>query len=137
MPSTHLLTNADWGLAPTADSIFESALVDGIMPNVGVNFSTHLPTAVGRLSLRRLVGRCVLKIGRCVPALQDGQPHPPPPRDSGFKRTTTLSMENYLSPTVVALMEHTALSGKVAPLCFFMCFDTISHTLQCCVNALT
>ena len=48
------------------DSTFESALIGGIRPTVGLNFSTHLPTAVGRLSLRRLVGRCVLKIGRCV-----------------------------------------------------------------------
>jgi len=28
-----------------------------------LNFSTHLPTAIGRLKLRRLVDRCVLKIG--------------------------------------------------------------------------
>ena len=64
-PNTSL-SNADCKLATTADSTFESALIGGIRPTVDVNFSTHLPTAVGRLSLRRQVGRCVLKIGRCV-----------------------------------------------------------------------
>ena len=56
------LSNADCRLASASDSTFESALIGGIRPTVDVNFSTHLPTAVGRLSLRRLVGRCVVKI---------------------------------------------------------------------------
>ena len=60
------LFNADCRLASTADSTFESALIGGIRPTVGPNLRTHLPTAVGRLSLRRLVGRCVLKIGCSV-----------------------------------------------------------------------
>ena len=64
-PNTSL-SNLDCRLASTADSTFESALIGGIKPTVGPNFRTHLPTAVGRLSLCRLVGRCVLKIGRCV-----------------------------------------------------------------------
>ena len=61
--SYNTLYNADCGLAPTnAYSTFESVLVSGIRPTVCLTFSTHIPTAVGRL-----IGRCVLKIGRCVP----------------------------------------------------------------------
>ena len=60
------LSNADCRLASTADSTFESALIGGIRPSVGLNFRTHLPTAVCQLSLHRLVGRCVLNIGRRV-----------------------------------------------------------------------
>jgi len=63
------LCNADCRLASTADSTFQSALIGGIRPTVSPNLRTHLPTAVGRQSLRRLVGRCVLKIGRCVPSI--------------------------------------------------------------------
>ena len=56
------------GLASTVDSKFELVLVGGIRLTVGLNFSTLLPTAVGRLILRRLVGRCG-KIRRCVPGI--------------------------------------------------------------------
>ena len=60
------LSNTDCKLPSTADSTFESALIGGIRQTVRVNVSTYLPTAVGRLSFLRLVGRFVVKIGMCV-----------------------------------------------------------------------